>query len=110
MSKIKLADILKQQSDNNKDYSQFDKTFASWLKKEKGIKELQQIVVNAKDVPQARKQLIEKIKNVIKSNNLSVSDKYISKVNYHLGMQKTKDDLLKYLYNMYLKGTGFGTQ
>jgi|GEM_PF-5339928 hypothetical protein len=40
MSKIKLADILKQQSDNNKDYSQFDKTFASWLKKEKGIKEL----------------------------------------------------------------------
>lgn len=108
MKKIRLADIIKQGNNDNKDYSQFDKTFASWLKKQKGIKDLEQIIMNAKDVTQARKQLVEKVKDVVKDKGLSVSNKYIAKIDYHLNMQKTKDALLIYVYNIYLKGLGFG--
>lgn len=99
----------------NRDYREFEKTFVSFLdttgndSSEKNIKCISTSIEQSKSVSESKQYIKEYVRNSICNENLSVSNTYYRKFCYVVDSFNNKNDILKYLYNIYLCGIGLST-
>lgn len=96
----------------NKDYREFEKTLVAFLDKqeeggvEKNVKCISNSIEQINNLNESKTYLKEYIKGHVCSEKLSVSNMYYRKFCYIVDTISTKNELLKYIYNIYLCGRG----
>lgn len=96
----------------NRDYREFEKTLVGFLDAkedgaaEKNIKCISNSVEEISDLNESKTYVKEFVKCHICSDKLSVSNTYYRKFCYVVDTISNKNELLKYLYNIYLCGRG----